>query len=187
MHKRFILLLGLFLGSHVPAAAQTPAPRIVLAQEHVAPIITMLPTVSTPLLAASFLLSQDPGKPNAHFSFMFAGAYESDYNLEHLSPMDEVKTLTLTQSSLPLFQLWGGRLQLDVFQSTLHIQNVQLNPFDDGGMRGSRLPGQSYPGGPRSGRLSGLNLNFHFGRDARTGHSAQAWRRLSRILGTVLN
>jgi hypothetical protein len=36
--------------------------------------------------------------------------------------MDEVKTLTLMQSSLPLCQLWGGRLQLGAFQSTLHSQ-----------------------------------------------------------------
>src|ERR1700730_12291416 len=108
MHKRFILLFGLFLGSHVPAAAQTPAQRFVLAQEHVAPMVALLPTVPTPLPATSFLLPQSPGKSNARFSLLFAGAYERDYNLEHLSPMDEVKTLTLTQSILPLVQFWGG-------------------------------------------------------------------------------
>jgi hypothetical protein len=185
MHKRFILLLGLFLGSHVPAAAQTPTPRIALAREPVAPIITMLLTPSAPW--PSTLLSPDPGKSSAHFSLMFAGAYQRDYNLQHFSPMDEVKTLTLTQSSLPLVQLWGGRLHLDAFQSTAHISNVYLNPFDNGGMRCSRLPGQSYPGGPRSVHLSGLSLSFHFTRDARTGYSARAWRQLPRILGTVLN
>jgi hypothetical protein len=138
----------------VPTAPQTPALEIILSQEHVAPIITMLPTVSTPLPAASFLLSPDPGKSAANFSLLFARAYEPDYNLEHLSPMDEVKTLTLTQSSLPLVQLWGGRLQLDAFQSRLHIQNVLPDTFDIGRMRGSRLPGQSYPGGPRSIQLA---------------------------------
>jgi hypothetical protein len=35
MHKRSVLLLGVFLGSHVPTAAQTPAPQIVPAQERV--------------------------------------------------------------------------------------------------------------------------------------------------------
>jgi hypothetical protein len=187
MHKRFILLFGLFLSGHVPAAAQTPAPRIDLAQEHVAPIVTLLPTAANPLPAASFLLSQNPGKSNAHFSLLFSGAYERDYDLKHLSPMDEVKTLTLTQSILPLVQLWGGRLQLDAFQSTLHVQNVQFDPFGNNGMRGSRLSGRSYPGGPRSVHLSGLSLSFHFGRDARTGHPAEAWRRLSRVLRTVLD
>ena len=33
MHKQFIILLGMFLGSHAPAAAQTPAPQIDPAQE----------------------------------------------------------------------------------------------------------------------------------------------------------
>jgi hypothetical protein len=185
MHKRFVLVIGVFLGSHVPAAAQTPAPRIVRAQEHVAPTITVLPAASTPSSAASFLLSRDPGNFDAHFSLMFAGAYERDYNLEHLSPMDEVKTLSLTQSSLPLIQLWRGRLQLDAFQSTLHFQNVLVDPFSD--TRGSRLPGQSYPGGSRSDHLSGVSLTFRFGRDARSEHRDLAWRRLSRILGAALN
>jgi hypothetical protein len=41
MYKRFIVLLGIFLGSHAPAAAQTPAVQtpavqIVLAHAYVA-------------------------------------------------------------------------------------------------------------------------------------------------------
>src|ERR1700732_716085 len=128
MYKPFILLLGIFLGSYRPVVAQTLAPRIVLAQKPVAPIITMLPTVSTALPAVSSLLSQGLEKSNAHFRLRFAGAYQPNFTLDHLSPMDEVKTLILTQSSLPLIQFWGGRLQLEAFQSTLHIQNGQLGP-----------------------------------------------------------
>jgi hypothetical protein len=188
IHKPFILLLGVLLGGHGPAlaqtVAQTPAPRIVLAQEHVAPITPMLSMVTSLLPAASFLLSQEPGKPNAHLSLLSARAYARDYSLEHLSPMDDVRTLILTQSSLPLVRLWGGRLQLDAFQSTLHLQNV---PFGIGGMRESRFSSQSYPGGPHSIHLSGLSLSFHFGRDARTGHPAQLWRRLTRTVVAALN
>src|SRR5207249_3453196 len=130
MYKRFILVLGMFLGSHVPVAGRTPVPQIVLAQEHGAQIMTMPRTVSIPLMTSSFLLSQDPGNPPAHFSLQFVGAYQCDPSLEHSSPKDQVKTLTLTQSSLPLFQLWVGRFQLGAFQSTLHMQNVQLGPLD---------------------------------------------------------
>ena len=187
IHKPFILLLGVFLGSHGPAVAQTPASRIVLAQEHIAPITPMLSTVTSLLPAASFLLSQEPGKPNAHLSLLSARAYARDYSLEHLSPMDDVSTLILTQSSLPLVRLWGGRLQLDAFQSTLHLQNAQLGALGIGGMRGSRLLAQSYPGGLRSVHLSGLSLSFYFGRDARTGHPAQLWRRLTRTVVAALN
>ena len=187
MYKRFITLLGLFLGSLVPAAGQTPAPRIVLAQEHLAPIITTLRTVSTPLPATSFLLYQDPGKPPVHFSYLFAGATELDPGTELLPPVKTVRTLFYTQSSLPLVQLWSGRLQLDAFQSSLHIQNVLLGPLAYGNMQGFRSPRQAYPGGPLSVHFSGLSLTFRFGRDARTERPVQAWRRLSRIVGNALN
>src|SRR6202166_5222042 len=119
MLKRFILLLSVFLGSGVLTAAQTPAPELVPAQELVASIVTATPA---PLLAVSFLLPENPGKPAANFSYLFAGAYERDLGLEgleSLSPMREVKTLFLTQSLLPLVQMWGGRLRLYGFTSTL--------------------------------------------------------------------
>jgi hypothetical protein len=188
MHKRFILLAGILLISHGPAAAQISAPRIIFAQEHVAPIMTMLPTVSTPLPASSLLLPQNSGRSTAHFNFLLARAYERGYSLEHLSQLDEVKTLILTQSSLPLVELLAGRLQLNAFQSTLHLQNVQLGSFGNGGMQGSNLARQNY-GGPGSLHLSlsGLSLSFQFGRDARREHSAQLWRRLTGIVGAVLN
>lgn len=187
MCKRFILLFGMFLGSHMPVAGQTPAPQVVLVQEHGAQIMMMHPTVSTPLPAASFLLSQDHGKSPARFSLLFAGAYERDHSLERLPPIVEVKTLIFTLSSLPLVQLWGGRLQLGAFQNTLHNQNVQLGPLGYGGMQGFRPPRQSYPGGPRSVHFSGLSLSFHLGRDSRTTRPTQVWRRMTRFVGAVLD
>jgi hypothetical protein len=194
MYKPFILLVGIFMGSQHSAVAQTPAPRIVLAQEHIAPIISILPTSILLTVSTSFhfplfpfRLFQDPAKTNAHFSSQIAGAYQGDFSLEHLSPMNEVGTLILTQSSLPLVQFWGGRLELDVFQSTLHLQNGQLALVGTGGMRDSRLSGQSHPGGPRSLHLSGLSLNIRLGREARAGHPAHLWQRLTRPIAAVLN
>ena len=183
MHKRFILLLSVFLGSRVLTAAQTPVPELVPAQELVASIVTAAPA---PLLAVSFLLPENPGKSAAHFSYLFAGAYERDQGLEglaSLSPMREVKTLFLTQSLLPLVQIWGGRLRLDGFTSTLRMQNVQLGPSAAGGLQDSRLLRQGYPGGPRSVDLYGVSLSFHFGRDAQIGRPAQIWQCLARIVG----
>jgi hypothetical protein len=187
MHKGFILLLGMVLGSHVSAAAQTSAPLIVLAQEHIAPVMTMLRRVSTPLPAASFVLSQEPRESNAHFSLLFAGAYERDRSLERLPPMVEVKSLIFTLSSLPLVQFWAGRFQLDAFQSTLRLQNVQFGPLGNSGMQDFHRPQQSYPDGPRSVHLPGLSLSFHFGRDSRTRRPTQVWRRMTRLVGAVLN
>src|ERR1700687_99877 len=98
MHKHFILLASMLLGSHVPTAAQTPAPQTVVAQDQIEPIMTMVQTVPAPLLAVSFLLPENPGKSAPHFSYLFAGTYEHDAEseglegLRRLSPMQEVKT-----------------------------------------------------------------------------------------------
>jgi hypothetical protein len=184
MHKRFILLLGVFLGSRVLTAAQMPAPELVPAQELVASIVTAAPA---PLLAVSFLLPENPGKSAAHFNYLSVGAYERDQGLEglaSLSPMREVRTLFLTQSLLPLVQIWGGRLRLDGFISTLHMQNVQLGPSAAGGLQDFRLLRQGYPGALRSVDLYGVSLSFHFGRDAQIGRPAPIWRCLARIVGS---
>jgi hypothetical protein len=58
IHKWLIMLLGMFMGSRA-AAGQIPAPQIVPAQKTVAPAITVFRAESTPLLAPSFLPSQD--------------------------------------------------------------------------------------------------------------------------------
>ena len=186
-YKRLIVMLGMFLGSHAPVAAQTPAPQLVLAQGNVVPILTMLRTVSAPLPPTSFLLYQNPGKAPTHFSHQFAGAYERDRGMDRLPPTDQVKTLFFMQSSLPLAQLWSGRLRLDGFTGTLNMQNVQLGPSASGGLQDFRPPRESYPGGPRSVDLYGVSLSFHFGRNTRTGGPPKVWRCLSRILSSVRN
>jgi hypothetical protein len=184
MHKRLILLvLGMLLGSHLPTAAQTPSPKIVQVQEWVAPIVTMVRTVPAAFLFPSFPLSESPEKSAAHFSYLFVGAYGRDQSLESLSQMREAKTLFLTQSSLPLVQLWSGRLRLDGFKSDLNMQNMQLGPSGAGGLLDYRPPRLGYPGGPRSVGLYGVNLSFHFGRDAQIGRPAQIWRCLAGIAG----
>src|SRR4029077_12436128 len=116
MQKQFIALLGMILWSHMALAGQMSVPQLVPAQEQGASIVTMHRAVATHWRAARFLLYQDPGVIPVHFSLAFGGAYEGDPILQHLSPMDEIKTLTLTQSLLPLVRFWGGRLQLDAFQ-----------------------------------------------------------------------
>ena len=146
MHKRFIMLLGIFLGTHALAAAQTPAPPIDLAQQHVAPIIAMLRTVSTPLSGLSFPSARDYGRTSARSSLRFAEAFERDHRQEPLPPMEEVKNLILKMSSLPIVQLWGGRIQLYAFQSTLQSQSLQLGLLGYGGMKGFLPPGP----GPRT-------------------------------------
>lgn len=137
--------------------------------------------VSLPL-AASFLVSEDPAKSPAHFSYLFAGAYEPDQSLASLSPLVEARTVFLTQSNLPLLTFWGGRLRLDGFTSRLHMQNVPLDVSVGGALRDFCPPRLGYVSGPRSVGLSGLSLSFHFGRDAQIGRHDQIWNSLGRIV-----
>ena len=188
MYKPLILLLGIVLGSFLPASAQTPAPQILQAQDRITPIVSMVRTLWAPSLAAPFLSPENIGRPIGHFSYLFAGAEERGQGLEglkSLSPMHQVKTLFLTQSMLPLLQLWGGRLRLDGFTSTLHMQNVQLGPSAAGGLLDFRPSRQGYPGGPRSFGLYGVSASFHFGRDAQVGRPTQIWQCLARMVGAA--
>lgn len=187
MHTRFIVVLGIFLGSPVPAIAQTPAPHIVLTQARTAPPMTMLAPVSALLPAASFPPAPEPAKSPAQLTPLLTLAYERDHSLQRNSPIEGSRTLFLTQASLPLVRFWGGRLQLSAFKSTLHIQNVQFASGGYGGMQGFGSPRQCFPGGPPSLHLTGLSLTLHFGRDTRARNPAEAWRRLSRMFGTVLD
>ena len=188
MRKRFILLLGVVLGSYVQMSAQTRAPQTIPAQDRTVMSMTVIPAAPAPLFAPSFLLPENPAKSAAPFSYVFAWPHERDQGLEglkSLSQMHKVKTLFLTQSMLPLLQLWGGRLRLDGFTSTLHMQNVQLGPSAGGGLLDFRPRRQGYPGGPRSFGLYGVSLSFHFGRDAQIGRPAQIWQRIARIHAAV--
>jgi hypothetical protein len=185
MNKRFIVLLGMFLGSHAPAAAQTAAPQMVLAQDRVAPTLKFLRRVSATTPATYLPAHQEPVKSTALPSQLVTGAYERDYSMESLPQPEEVKTLFFTQSSLQLGQLWSGRLRLDGFVGTLYMQNVQLGPSASGGLQDFRPPRERFRGGPRSVDLYGVSLSFQLGRGARTGAPTQVWRCLSRIIGTV--
>ncbi len=188
MQRHFILLFGMLLGCHVSTSAQTLALQIVPMRDRITPAVTTFRSVPTPLLAASFLVPENPGKSGAPFSYRFQEAYEGDQgleSLESLSLMRQVKTLFLTEVSLPLVQIWDGRLRLDGFTSTLHMQNVQFGPSAAGGLQDFRPPRQNYPGGPRSVDLYGVSLSFHFGRDAQIGRPAQIWKRLTRIVSTI--
>ncbi len=101
--------------------------------------------------------------------------------------MIKVKTLILTQVSLPLVQLWDGKLELDAFQSTLRNGNMQFGALGFSAMPDSGLSQQSFSGGSRSVHFSSLSLNFRFGRVDRTRRPTQGWRRVPRIVAALLN
>ena len=189
IYKRpVLLLLLLFVSSHGSTAAQTSAERIVLTQQRVTPMIARFPIAFTPRRTGSYLLSGNPGKRNPHFSSLSPQAYERDFSLKDLSSsVNNVKTLILKQSSIPLIQLLSGRLQLNAFQSSFQIQSTPLNPFDNCGNQRPFLRRQPYPRSLCPVDVFGISLSFHFGRDARIEHPVQGWRRLIRVAGTALH
>jgi hypothetical protein len=185
MHIQITMVLGMLLGCCVSAVAQTPAGELAPMQEPLVPIATMAQMSPTPLLARATLPPEKPGKYAAHFSYTLASTHTRHRTidgLETLSQMREVKTLFVTKSSLPLLNLWGGRLRFDAFSSTINTQNVQLGPSAAGGLEGFRPPRQSNPGELRSVDLYGLSFSFHFGRDAQIGRPAQVWHSLARVI-----
>ena len=184
-YKRFIVLLGMFLGSHASASVQSAAPQIVLAQDRVAPTLKILRRVPAIVPTVYLPAHQDPVIPATQHSHLVVGAYQRDFSMENLPQTEEVKTLFFAQSTLQLGQLWRGRLRLDGFAGTLYMQNVQLGPSASGGLWDFRPPRDRYPGGPRSVDLYGVSLSFGIGPGARTGPPTQVWRFLSRIIGTV--
>jgi hypothetical protein len=141
-------------------------------------------TLSSP--AASFLLYQNYGQAPDQFGHSFAGDYESDRSMESLLSAEEVTTLFFTRSSVPLAQLWSGRLRFDGFMGTLNMQNVELGPSAASVFRDFRLPSVSYPYGPRSIDLYGVSVSFHLGRNIGIEHPPQVRRYLSRIVGDLL-
>jgi hypothetical protein len=210
MKRKFILALGMFLGSYLSAAAQIPAPRIVAEQNRSASIMAMvhqampapliaesfsLPgnpaifaprTLPAPVLAASLPVHKNPANSAVHFSYMVAEPYKPGQGMDGLEnqfQFEEVDTLFLAQSTLPLAQLWGGRMRFEGFASTLNIQNVQLGPSDAGGMQDFRPWRQSELGAPPSVNSYGVSMSFHFGREAQTGRPAQIWQTVARMFG----
>lgn len=180
IHKRSILLLGLFLVTPMLTAAQEAAPDSSVVVELASSNIPVSPTIRARFYVSSFPVSQSAGQYNA--SSLSTEAYAPTQSLSALSPMIEMKTLFLTQSRLPLLQLWHGRLHFDGFTSELNTQNIQFGPSGGGGLLDFHPRRESYPCEPRSVYLYGLSLSFHFGQTAQTVHPEQIWRRLARII-----
>jgi len=182
MLKRFILLCGIFLGCQRPLAAQKPEQFLVPAPKELAPTRAIGSTSSIGSRTKSRPMFSGPRAFNVRFDLPFAEAYARGHRLDQFSPIEEVKTPVLTQATLSLTRFWDGRLQLDAFNSTLHLQNG----FGNGDGRHSSLSGQNI-GYFRSAHLSGLRLSIRFGSDEQSSHMVPLWRRVSQMVDAALN
>jgi hypothetical protein len=188
MRIHLSLLLGMLLGSSVPAAAQIPSVQgvqTVSMRESFAPVVSTAQIEPALSLPRAPLANTDPTLGPDHFTGAFGGTYKSGLGLdglETLSQMREIKTLFVTRSSIPLLNLWSGRLRFDGFSSTSNTQNVQLGPSAAGGLEDFRPPRQTSSSQSRSIDRYGVSLSFHFGRGAQIGRPAQAWHSFARII-----
>ena len=187
IYKYLILFTYMLLGSQILQAAQIAAPPMVEVAGNVTPILTMMGTAPTPVPVELALRFRDSRQSPRRPKYLLGGTYKSDPSIASMLPIVTVKSLTFASSSLPLVQLFGGKVELDAFQSTSRISYAQLGPMGNAGARDFHLPQQGYPGESRSLHLSGISLNFHFGGNWRSGTSLHAWRYLPRLLSAVLN
>lgn len=178
MHKRFIVLLGVVLSGYIPAAAQRPTQQIAIVHEPPAPAITIptipLRTLPVRLPVFSFFLFQRPTLSSARFTLPIVEPYGRDYSLEDAFPIENMKTMFVTESRVSVGQIWGGRLQLNCFVSTLHMENIVLGP--------SVSHEGLHPPGTRSLDQFGISLRFPFGAGADSERPAHLWKTLSRIV-----
>jgi hypothetical protein len=187
IYKHLLLFIGIFLGSRSLGAAQIAAPPMVEVAGNVSPILTMMGTAPTPVPVELALRYRDSRQAPRRVKYLLGGTYKSDPSIASMLPIATVKSLIFASSSLPLVQLFGGKVELDAFQSTSRIPYAQRGPVGNAGARDFHLPQQGYPGESRSLHLSGISLNFRFGGNWRSGTSLHAWRYLPRILSAVLN
>jgi hypothetical protein len=177
MQRQLILVAGLLLSSCLPAEAQTLATQVFLAQARPAPTTILVWALPIPLPPKASLASQRPRKLVAPPTVLLPPSYEPDQSLESQPLIEPIWTPFITESCLVVVQFWRGHLQLDGIEGTLHMQNPHFGPPGSG-----PPPGHDQAALASSFNLDGIEVVFHFGRDAQTGRRPQIWRYLASIM-----
>src|SRR3989454_7087111 len=92
MQKGFILIFGALRGRYLPATAQTLPTQVNPMQERNASIMRLMAAAPTHLPLSGSLLIQPLEEPPARFNILPGAAYTFDQSLEHLSPVEVVRT-----------------------------------------------------------------------------------------------
>src|SRR5580704_2168548 len=125
--KRLVLVVGLILGSHARAGAQSTEYRVAFVQSPPSQMIVSSPRQAPPF-GSSVLLIQQQVDFHRGYDFRVAANYELQ-NPNSLFPFQQTKTSFVTESRLLVAQLWGARLQVNLFAVTLYTGNVMLGPL----------------------------------------------------------
>jgi hypothetical protein len=181
MRSRFTLVAGLFLGTCLPMEAQTPATQHILTRT--SPRLTMIPflvpRLRTSLIALPFKLPRELfTRPDSRLD----ATYKPESSFESRLQIEEVRTSFLMESNFLIVRLWRG-LHLDVFDSTLYSQSLQLGPRSGSNFPDLRPPSHDQAGITSSVGSDGISLRYTFGRNAQPGRQSPIWRCLTWIKG----
>jgi hypothetical protein len=174
--KWLVLLLGLTLGSYTEARAQSTEHRIALVQSPSSQMIVSPPR-QTPPFGSSVQLTQQQGNFHGGYDFRVTASSEHQ-NPTSLFLFQQTKTPFVTESRLLVTQLWGARLQVNLFVITPHSGNVMLGPL----ILGDALHRPRQFGEPASFGLYGIGISVPLGRNARWESSTGLWHSLQRIV-----
>jgi hypothetical protein len=161
------------------AEAQTSAKEIFPAQPPSAPMTLLFQpsprNYSSPkVFLVIGLFPQSPDR----FTGISTGTYALESSLESRFSITEDRTPFITESTMPVAELWGGRLQLEGFHSTL-TRDPQFASSGVG--RVSRPASHDQADVNRSVDLDGLSIRFDF-RKGPSGRPTRIWRCFGRIL-----
>jgi hypothetical protein len=178
----FVAAAGLLLIACFPTEAQTPGSQFALEQTPSDLTMILFPG-RLPWLSPIVLPIQFFGKSFPRPTFLLDEAYKPDASLENLLLIESFRTPFLTESSLPVADLWQG-LKLVLFESTIHPRGLELgSPTSGIGFYYMRPATNDQAGAANSVGLSGISLRYSFGRDAERGRPVPIWRCVSWVMG----
>ncbi|HEV2615565.1 MAG TPA: hypothetical protein VGU63_03025 [Candidatus Acidoferrales bacterium] len=183
-------ILSATFSPSAPALAAMPAPSAIVPTFASSPA-GLTPVISTDIFAlrgipkhfqpAQLPSSRHVGEYVARYDALptdAAGRQESRWRLPQ---MNEVKTLFMTQSRLPLVYLWGGRLQIEGSTTTLNMANIEMGPSGGAGLRDFHPVRQKYLCDPHSVDLYAVGVSFHLRRIPQAARPAPVWHVLGQM------
>ncbi len=183
MRKQLVLVFGFLLSSYFPVEAQTSSAQIVVAETSPPPVVPLILFRASPIRPSTEL----PERPIPHYSAphpapLLAAAYKPEPTLGSQLEIEEFRTPMLTESSLPVVNLWRG-LNLDAFESTSHAPSLwRFSPTSGAGYEDLRPRSSDQASVGTSVGRSGLSLRYGLGRDAARKPS-QILRCVSWVIG----
>jgi hypothetical protein len=180
MRNQLILVIGLTVCGCLPAEAQTIAKVIFLAQPRSGPMMLLSkppPPKSPPRKV--FPAINPPPKSLLRFTRISTATYDPERNLEDRLAITLDRTPFVTESTIPVAELWGGRLQLEGFDTT-RTRDPQFAPLGVGQV--TPPASRDLASVNRSVDYDGLSIRFEFG-NSPTRRPAKIWHYLRWVVG----